>query len=153
MYTDNECTECIGCIGFFVTFPLIHPEQVFPNSTTICSIGSVVKNQVIQWDHIMGYMTSKNTETLFTSRTCCHEISNYIICTCNTLKPFSQNDSMFISVQSLHGYSDAIQVSHMQWCVTSEMNSSFYGDLTCPARLHTRLSMHTLGGTGCSRDV
>lgn len=48
MYTDNECTECIG---FFGTFPLIHPELVYPNSTTICSIGSVVNNQVIKWDH------------------------------------------------------------------------------------------------------
>ncbi|XP_075869125.1 uncharacterized protein LOC142879634 [Nelusetta ayraudi] len=130
MYTNNEC---IGCIGFFVTFPLIHPEQVFPNSTTIRSIGNVVKNQVIKWDHIMGYMTVRDTETLFTSRTCCHETPSYIICTCNTLKPFSQNDSKLLSVQSLHGYADAIQVSHTQWCVTSEMNSFSYGGLTCPA--------------------
>ncbi|XP_062372105.1 uncharacterized protein LOC134092052 [Sardina pilchardus] len=130
MYTGTECAKCIG---FFVTFPLIHPEQVFPNSTTIRSIGVVVKDQVIKWDHLTGYMTLGNTETLFTSRTCCHETSNYVICTCNTLKPFSQNDSKIISVQSLHGHSDAIQVSHTQWCVTSEMNSFSYGGLTCPS--------------------
>ncbi len=35
MYTGNEC---IGCIGFFATFPLIHPDQVYPNSTNIRSI-------------------------------------------------------------------------------------------------------------------
>lgn len=33
----------------------------------------------------------------------------------------------------LHGHSDAIQVSHTQWCVISEMNSLTYGGLTCPA--------------------
>ncbi len=49
MYTENEC---IGCIGFFVTFPLIHPDQVYPNSTNIRSIGMVVKDQVIKWDHL-----------------------------------------------------------------------------------------------------
>lgn len=38
-----------------------------------------------------------------------------ILCTCNTLKPFSQNDSKFISIQPLHGYADAIQVSHTRW--------------------------------------
>ncbi len=27
MYTGNEC---IDCIGFFATFPLIHPDQVYP---------------------------------------------------------------------------------------------------------------------------
>uniref|UniRef100_A0A671L103 Uncharacterized protein n=1 Tax=Sinocyclocheilus anshuiensis TaxID=1608454 RepID=A0A671L103_9TELE len=59
MYAGNECT---GCIGFFATFPLIHPDQVYPNSTTIRSIG-----------------------TLFATRTCCHETSSYIICTCNTM--------------------------------------------------------------------
>ncbi len=54
MYTGNEC---IGCIGFFATFPLIHPDQVYPNSTNIRSIGMVVKDQVIKWDHLTGYMT------------------------------------------------------------------------------------------------
>ncbi|XP_016111874.1 uncharacterized protein [Sinocyclocheilus grahami] len=130
MHTGNECN---GCIGFFVTFPLIHPDQVYPNSTTIRSIGMVVKDQVIKWDHLTGYMTLKGTETLFTSRTCCHETHNYVVCTCNTLQPFSSNDSKLINVQSLHGHSDAIQVSHTQWCVVSEMNSFTYGGLTCPA--------------------
>ncbi len=49
MYTENEC---IDCIGFFATFPLIHPDQVHPNSTNIRSIGTVVKDQVIKWDHL-----------------------------------------------------------------------------------------------------
>uniref|UniRef100_A0A671PUW5 Uncharacterized protein n=2 Tax=Sinocyclocheilus anshuiensis TaxID=1608454 RepID=A0A671PUW5_9TELE len=133
MYTGNECT---GCIGFFATFPLIHPDQVFLNSTTIRSIGVVVKDQIIKWDHLTGYMTLKGTETLFTTRTCCHETSSYIICTCNTLQPFSPNDSKLVNVQSLHGHSDAVQVSHTQWCVISEMNSFTYGGLTCPAN-HT----------------
>ncbi len=123
MYTGNEC---IDCIGFFATFPLIHPDQVYPNSTNIRSIGTVVKDQVIKWD------TLKGTETLFTSRTC-HETHNYVVCTCNTLQPFSPNDSKLISVESLHGHSNAIQVSHTQWCVISEMNSFTYGGLTCPA--------------------
>ncbi len=42
----------IDCIGFFATFPLIHPDQVYPNSTNIRSIGTVVKDQVIKWDHL-----------------------------------------------------------------------------------------------------
>uniref|UniRef100_A0A673KYU4 Uncharacterized protein n=1 Tax=Sinocyclocheilus rhinocerous TaxID=307959 RepID=A0A673KYU4_9TELE len=130
MYTGNECT---GCIGFFATFPLIHPDQVYLNSTTIRSIGVVVKDQIIKWDHLIGYMTLKGTETLFTTRICCHETSSYIICTCNTLQPFSPNNSKLINVQSLHGHSDAVQVSHTQWCVVSEMNSFIYGGLTCPA--------------------
>ncbi len=117
----------------FVTFPLIHPDQVYPNSTNIRSIGMVVKDQVIKWDHLTGYMTLKGTETLFTSRTCRHETHNYVVCTCNTLQPFSPNDSKLISVESLHGHSNAIQVSHTQWCVISEMNSFTYGGLTCPA--------------------
>ncbi len=78
-------------------------------------------------------MTLKGTETLFTSRTCCHETHNYVVCTCNTLQPFSPNDSKLISVESLHGHSNAIQVSHTQWCVISEMNSFTYGGLTCAA--------------------
>lgn len=61
MYTGNEC---IGCIGFFATFPLIHPDQVYLNSTTIRAIGVVVKDQIIKWDHLTGYMTLKGTETL-----------------------------------------------------------------------------------------
>ncbi len=130
MYTGNEC---IGCIGFFATFPLIHPDQGYPNSTNIRSIGMVVKDQVIKWDHLTGYMTLKGTETVFTSRTCCHETHNYVVCTCNTLQPFSPNDSKLISVESLHGHSNAIQVSHTQWCVISEMNSFTYGGLTCAA--------------------
>ncbi len=117
----------------FVTFPLIHPDQVYPNSTNIRSIGMVIKDQVIKWDHLTGYMTLKGTETVFTSRTCCHETHNYVVCTCNTLQPFSPNDSKLISVESLHGHSNAIQVSHTQWCVISEMNSFTYGGLTCPA--------------------
>ncbi|XP_028830963.1 uncharacterized protein LOC114790844 isoform X2 [Denticeps clupeoides] len=133
LYTGKEC---IGCIGFFVTFPLIHPDQVYPNSTTIRSIGTVVKDQVIKWDQLMGYMTSKGTEILFTTRTCCHETSSYVICVCNTLQPFAYNDTRLISVQSLHGYSDAVQVSHTQWCVVSEMTSFSYGGLTCPTN-HT----------------
>ncbi len=80
----------------------------------------------------MGSPTLKGTETLFTSRTC-HETHNYIVCTYNTLQPFSPNDSKLISVESLHGHSNAIQVSHTQWCVISEMNSFTYGGLTCPA--------------------
>ncbi len=80
----------------------------------------------------MGSPTLKGTETLFTSRTC-HETHNYVVCTCNTLQPFSPNDSKLISVESLHGHSNAIQVSHTQWCVISEMNSFTYGGLTGPA--------------------
>ncbi len=80
----------------------------------------------------MGSPTLKSTETLFTSRTC-HEIHNYVVCTCNALQPFSPNDSKLISVESLHDHSNAIQVSHTQWCVISEMNSFTYGGLTCPA--------------------
>ncbi|XP_061084705.1 uncharacterized protein LOC133118609 [Conger conger] len=129
-------TECAGCIGFFVSFPLIHPDQVYPNSTTIRSIGVVVKDQVLKLDHLTGYITMRGTETIFTTRTCCHETSSYVICTCNTLQPFSHNDTKLISVQSLHGHADAIQVSHTQWCVISEMNSFTYGGLTCPAN-HT----------------
>ena len=56
MYDNNECE---GCIGFYVTFPFIHPNQVFPNSTTIRSLGVIVKDQIIKWDHITGYMTVK----------------------------------------------------------------------------------------------
>ncbi len=78
-------------------------------------------------------MTLKGTETLFTSRTCCHETHNYVVCTCNTLQPFFPNDSKLKNVESLHGHSNAIQVSHTQWCVISEMNSFTYGGLTCPA--------------------
>ncbi|XP_051538180.1 uncharacterized protein LOC127431697 [Myxocyprinus asiaticus] len=130
MYTGAECS---GCLGFLATFPLIHPDQVFPNSTTIRPIGVVVKDQIVKWDHLTGYMTVRGTETLFTSRTCCHETHNYVICTCNTLQPFSSNDTKLINVQSLHGHSDAIQVSHTQWCVVSEMSSFSYGGLTCPA--------------------
>uniref|UniRef100_A0A3B3RSC3 Uncharacterized protein n=1 Tax=Paramormyrops kingsleyae TaxID=1676925 RepID=A0A3B3RSC3_9TELE len=133
MYTGNEC---IGCIGFFVTFPLSNPDQVYPNSTTIRSLGTVVKDQVIKWDHLMGYMMLKGTETLFSTRTCCHETSHYIICTCNTLQPFSHNDTKLINIHSLHGHADAVQVSHTQWCIISEMNSFTYGGLTCPAN-HT----------------
>ncbi|XP_064194000.1 uncharacterized protein LOC135256058, partial [Anguilla rostrata] len=124
------------CIGFFVSFPLIHPDQVYPNSTTIRSIGVVVKNQILKLDHLTGYITMRGTETIFTTRMCCHETSSYIICTCNTLQPFSPNDTKFISGQSLHGHADSIQVSHTQWCVISEMNSFSYGGLTCPAN-HT----------------
>lgn len=130
MYNGNECT---GCIGFFATFPLIHPEQVYPDSTTIRSLGTVVKNQVLKWDHITGYMTVRGTETLFSTRTCCHETSSYVVCTCNTLKPFSHNDTKLINVLSLHGYADAVQVSNTQWCVISEMTSFSYGGLSCPA--------------------
>ncbi|XP_067293408.1 uncharacterized protein [Pseudorasbora parva] len=133
MYTGNECT---GCIGFFATFPLIHPDQVYLNSTTIRSIGVVVKDQIIKWDYLTGYMTLRGIETLFTTRSCCHETSSYVICTCNTLQPFSANDSKLVNVQSLHGHSDAVQVSHTQWCIVSEMNSFTYGGLTCPAN-HT----------------
>ncbi|XP_051556758.1 uncharacterized protein LOC127442625 [Myxocyprinus asiaticus] len=130
MYTGNECT---GCLGFFVTFPLIHPDQVFPNSTTIRSIGVTVNDQIIKWDHLTGYMTLKGTETQYTSRTCFHETHHYVVCTCNTLQPFSPNDTKLINEQSLHGHYDAIQVSHTQWCVVSEMNSFTYGGLSCPA--------------------
>ncbi|XP_051520744.1 uncharacterized protein LOC127421657, partial [Myxocyprinus asiaticus] len=130
MYTENEC---IGCLGFFATFPLIHPDQVFPNSTTIRSIGVVVNDQIIKWDHLTGYMTLRGTETLFTSRTCCHETHNYVVCTCNTLQTFSPNDTKLINVQLLHGHPDTIQVSHTQWCVVSEMNSFTYGGLSCSA--------------------
>ncbi|XP_053507719.1 uncharacterized protein LOC128624252 [Ictalurus furcatus] len=127
MYTSDECS---GCLGFFATFLLIHPEQVFPNSTTIRPIGVVVKDQVVKWDHLIGYMTLMGSETLFTSHTCCHETHNYVVCTCNTLQPFSPNDT---NIQSLHGHSDAIQVSNTQWCVVSEINSFTYGGLICPA--------------------
>ncbi len=48
----------------------------------------------------MGSPTLKGTETLFTSRTC-HETHNYIVCTYNTLQPFSPNDSKLISVESV----------------------------------------------------
>jgi len=141
MYTGKECS---GCIGFFATFPLIHPDQVFPNSTTIHSVGVVVKNQVLTWDHLAGYMTVGKTETLFTTRTCCHETTKYVICTCNTLQPFAFNDSKLINVRSLHGYSDAIQVSSTQWCVISEMNSFTYGGLTRPAN-HSFHGGHSMG--------
>ena len=133
MYTAEECK---GCIGFFVSFPLIHPDQVYPNSTTIRSIGVVVKNQVLKFNHLTGYITMRGKETIFTTRPCCHETSSYIICTCNTLQPFSQNDTKLVSVQSLHGHADAIQVSHTQWCVMSEMTAFTYGGLTCPSN-HT----------------
>lgn len=93
----------------------------------------VVKDQVIKWDHLTRYMTLKGTETLFTSRTCCHETHNYVVCTCNTLQTFSPNDTELIDVQSLHGHSNAVQVSHTQWCIISEMNPFTYGGLTCPA--------------------
>ncbi|XP_056318545.1 uncharacterized protein LOC130232591 [Danio aesculapii] len=133
VYTGKECSDCIG---FFATFPLIHPDQVYLNSTTIRSIGIVVKDQIIKWDQLTGYMTLRGTEILFSTRTCCHETSSYIICTCNTLQPFAVNSSKLINVQSLHGHSDAVQVSHTQWCVISEMNSFTYGGLTCLAN-HT----------------
>ncbi|XP_067106269.1 uncharacterized protein [Osmerus mordax] len=133
MYDNNECE---GFIVFYVTFPFIHPNQVFPNSTTIRSLGVIVKDQIIKWDPITGYMTVKRNDDLFTTRSCCHETSSYVICTCNTLQPVSFNDTKLINVNSLHGYSDAIQVSHTQWCVVSEMTSFSYGGLTCPAN-HT----------------
>ncbi|KAL2095464.1 hypothetical protein ACEWY4_010183 [Coilia grayii] len=75
---DPTGSKCTGCIGFFATFPLIHLDQVFPNSTTIHSIGVMVKNQVLKWDHLAGYMTVKRAKTLFTTQTCCHETSKYI---------------------------------------------------------------------------
>ncbi len=78
-------------------------------------------------------MTLKGTETLFTSHTCCHETHNYVVCTYKTLQPFSPNDSKLKNVESLHGHSNATQVSHTQWCVISEMNSFTYGGLICPA--------------------
>uniref|UniRef100_A0A8C2CG96 Reverse transcriptase domain-containing protein n=1 Tax=Cyprinus carpio TaxID=7962 RepID=A0A8C2CG96_CYPCA len=93
----------------------------------------VVKDQVIKWDHLTRYMTLKGTETLFTSHTCCHETHNYVVCTRNTLQTFSPNDTKLIDVQSLHGHSNAVQVSHTQWCIISEMNPFTYGGLTCPA--------------------
>lgn len=75
-----------------------------------------MKNQVMKWDHITGYMTLGNTETLLTSRICCHETRSYILCTCNTLKTFSQYNSRLTSIQSLHGN----ELFHLQW-----------SDLTC----------------------
>uniref|UniRef100_A0A3B3RPB0 Uncharacterized protein n=1 Tax=Paramormyrops kingsleyae TaxID=1676925 RepID=A0A3B3RPB0_9TELE len=104
MYTGNER---IGCIG--------NPDQV------------------IKWDHLMGYRIHDGTETLFITRICCHETSHYIICTCNMLQSFSHNDNKLINIRSLHGHADAVQVSHTQWCMISEMNSFTYGGLTCPA--------------------
>ncbi|XP_036399240.1 uncharacterized protein LOC118787712 [Megalops cyprinoides] len=133
LYNGDECT---GCIGFYATFPFIHPDQVFLNSTTIRSLGVVIKDQIIKWDHLTGYITIKGTTSLFTTRNCCHETSSYIICTCNTLQPLSYNNTKLLNVRSLHGYADAVQVSHTQWCVVSEMNSFSYGGLTCPAN-HT----------------
>ena len=121
-----------GCIGFHVTFPFIHPDQVFNDATTVRSLGIVVNEQVIQWENT-GYMTIRGSEALFTTRACCHETSSYVICTCNTLLPVLTNDTKLINVRSLHGFADAIQVSHTQWCIVSEMNSFFYGGLSCPA--------------------
>ncbi|XP_036404298.1 uncharacterized protein LOC118791132 [Megalops cyprinoides] len=133
MYSGNECE---GCIGFYASFPRIHPDQIFHNATTVRSLGVVVKDQVIKWDHITSYMTIRNNNVLFTTRPCCHEISSYIICTCNTLQPVSLNDTKLINVQSFHGFEDAIQVSHTQWCIISEITAFSYGDLSCPAN-HT----------------
>uniref|UniRef100_A0AAY4A5K5 Uncharacterized protein n=1 Tax=Denticeps clupeoides TaxID=299321 RepID=A0AAY4A5K5_9TELE len=122
---------------------------LYPNSTTICSIGTVV----FKWDQLMLNMTSKGT-ILFTTRTCCHETSSCVICVCNTLQPFSYKDTRLISVQSLHGYSDAVQVSHTQWCVVSEMISFSYGGLTYPAN-HTFSmgQLNILGRTALEFDV
>lgn len=122
MYTGNECIDCIG-----------NPDHVYPNSTTIHSLAVTVKNQVIKWDHLMGYMVHDGTETLFITRTCCHETSHCIICPCNMLQSFSHNDTKLINIHSLHGHADAVQVSHTQRCIISEMNSFTYGGLTCPA--------------------
>ncbi len=65
---------------------------------------------------------AEGTETLFTIRTCCHETHNYVVCTCNTLQPFSPNDSKLISVESLHGHfkcdsgvSYTVGVSSVRW--------------------------------------
>ncbi len=80
-------------------------------------------------------MNLKGTETLFTTRTCCTDNVTRCFMTCNTLQPFSHNNSKLINVQSLHGHSDAVQVSHMQWCIFSKMDSFTYL-LTCPAN-HT----------------
>uniref|UniRef100_A0A3B3RKF3 Uncharacterized protein n=1 Tax=Paramormyrops kingsleyae TaxID=1676925 RepID=A0A3B3RKF3_9TELE len=63
-------------------------NQVYPNSTTIHSLRVVVKDQVIKWDYFMGYMMLKT--------------SHYIICTCNTIQPFSHNDTKLINIHSLH---------------------------------------------------
>ncbi|XP_076843068.1 uncharacterized protein LOC143487784 [Brachyhypopomus gauderio] len=130
MYNGNECP---GCIGFYATYPFIHPEQIFPDSTTIRSLGTVIRDQVVKWDQVTGYLTVKGSEMLLTTRSCCHETASYVICTCNTLQPVSSNDTKLINVHSLHGYSDAVQVSHTQWCVISEMTSFSYGGLLCPA--------------------
>uniref|UniRef100_A0A3B1JS90 Uncharacterized protein n=1 Tax=Astyanax mexicanus TaxID=7994 RepID=A0A3B1JS90_ASTMX len=119
-FTMYISTKCTVCIGFFV----------------------VVKNQVIKWDHIVGYMTLENTETLFTSCICCHETTSYILCTCNILKTFSQNNSRLISIQSLHGN----ELFHLQWSdlsgksqllprdhldVSPWWNDTFYEENTC----------------------
>ena len=64
MHTEDEYTSCIGSF----TFSLIHPQQVFLNSTTIRSIGVVVKDQVLKCDHMSGYMTVRGTETLFSMK-------------------------------------------------------------------------------------
>uniref|UniRef100_A0A3B1JRG7 Uncharacterized protein n=1 Tax=Astyanax mexicanus TaxID=7994 RepID=A0A3B1JRG7_ASTMX len=119
-FTMYISTKCTVCIGFFV----------------------VVKNQVIKWDHIVGHMTLENTETLFTSCICCHETTSYILCTCNILKTFSQNNSRLISIQSLHGN----ELFHLQWSdlsgksqllprdhldVSPWWNDTFYEENTC----------------------
>uniref|UniRef100_A0A3B1JBR7 Uncharacterized protein n=1 Tax=Astyanax mexicanus TaxID=7994 RepID=A0A3B1JBR7_ASTMX len=89
-----------------------------------------------------GYMTLENTETLFTSCICCHETTSYILCTCNILKTFSQNNSRLISIQSLHGN----ELFHLQWSdlsgksqllprdhldVSPWWNDTFYEENTC----------------------
>ncbi|XP_048863851.1 uncharacterized protein LOC125738694 [Brienomyrus brachyistius] len=134
--SDRNSSLHFSCTGFFVTFSLSNPGQVWPNSTTIRSLGTIVKDQVIKWDHRMGCMTLKGTETLVNTRACCHETTHIISFAPATLQPFSHNDTKLINIHSLHGHAEAVQVSHTQWCVVSEMDSFIYEGLTCPAN-HT----------------
>ena len=64
LYTGHEYA---GCIGFFATFPLIHPDQVFLDSTTIPSIGVVVKNQVKMEPHYGIYDGEEDLDPIFHS--------------------------------------------------------------------------------------
>uniref|UniRef100_A0A3B1IH51 Uncharacterized protein n=1 Tax=Astyanax mexicanus TaxID=7994 RepID=A0A3B1IH51_ASTMX len=95
--------------------------------STKCTV--VVKNQVIKWDTLLGHMTLENTETLFTSCICCHETTSYILCTCNILKTFSQNNSRLISIQSSATKSQLLPRDHLG-CF-SLVNDTFYEENTC----------------------
>uniref|UniRef100_A0AAY5LAE7 Uncharacterized protein n=1 Tax=Esox lucius TaxID=8010 RepID=A0AAY5LAE7_ESOLU len=118
MYNSKEC---VGCIGFYVTFPLVLPEQVFQKSFSIYLFGVVVNNQVVEWDYFTRYFCGNGTDMLVSTISCFHDTASYLICTCKTLQFIHFNDTKHTTIHSQHGYANSIQVSNTQWCAQVEV--------------------------------